>query len=328
MHICSKCLLNDDVPSVKINDNGLCNYCSSFSETLINNNSIDEEFSELLDQYKDSKYQVIMAFSGGKDSTYTLKLIKEKYNASILAVTFNNGFLSEASLKNVNTVTDYLGVDSIIVKYPAQKLIQAFKYAEDGKIFPRLALERASSICNLCIMLIKNMTYYEAIIRNIPIICFGWTPGQTEAAKPILKLNYRMLARGFDYIKNAIGSKFGSAYDRYFLDADFMEQNEDKVPYLYYPFVNNSYNEEAIVEDIKKIGWELPENTDGNSSNCLLNSYANQSHIDRFGYHPYTFEVSNMIRNGYMTREKGVCKLENIKNDRSFEIIKEIFESI
>jgi tRNA(Ile)-lysidine synthase TilS/MesJ len=288
---------------------------------------IDGEFSQLLDQYKDRRYQVIMAFSGGKDSTYTLKMIREKYQASILAVTFNNGFISESSLQNISLVTDYLGVDSLIVKYPAPKLLDAFKFAEDGKIFPPISLERASAICNLCIMFIKNMIYYEAMIRSIPIICFGWTPGQVGTAKPLIKLNYRTVSKVFDNVKSAIVKELGTGYEKYFLSSKFMEENEERVPYLYYPFVKNSYNEAEIIEEIEKIGWKFPENTDGNSSNCLLNSYANQSHVERFGYNPYCFEISSMVRNGCMTRKEGAEKLEKIKNDDTFEAVKKIFQS-
>lgn len=327
MHTCSKCLLHDSIPSVYIDDSGLCNYCASPSGQKTIGDTNDEDFAALLDRYKSRKYQVVMAFSGGKDSTYTLKLIKEKYNASILAITFNNGFLSATSMKNINKVTDNLGVDNIVVKYPVSHLVSFFRFAEAGDIFPKISLLRASSICNLCIMLIKNLTYYEAIIRDIPIICFGWTPGQTDIAKPIIKLDYRMVSKAFDNIRNAIASEFGIEFSKYFLDAEFMEQNEKRIPYLYYPFVANDYNEEEILKEIQSIGWELPENTDGNSSNCLLNSYANQRHIERFGYHPYSFEISNMVRNGYINREAGLEKLENIRNDDSFELVKKMFGS-
>lgn len=328
MRTCLKCLVTDKIPSVSINDRGLCNYCSRITGVNESNNAGDEGLFELLDKYKDRRYQVVMAYSGGKDSTYTLKLIKEKYNASILAVTFNNGFLSSSTIKNINTVTDYLCVDSISVKYPAEKLIHAFKYAENGEIFPRVSLKRASAICNLCIMLIKNMIYYESIIRDIPIICFGWTPGQMETAKPILKLDYRMVSRAFGNVKNAIVGEFGSDYSKYFLSPDFMDHNEDRMPYLYYPFIKNDYNEDEIIDEIKQIGWDYPEDTDGNSSNCLLNSYATQCHIERFGYHPYNFEISTMVRRGFMSREAGASKLENAKNEKAYEIIKNIFESV
>ncbi|HEX2945844.1 MAG TPA: 7-cyano-7-deazaguanine synthase [Clostridia bacterium] len=328
MDTCIKCLLNDNMPSVRINSDGLCNYCTDSIAHCTDCNSFDEEFVNLLEMYRDRRYQVIMAFSGGKDSTYTLKMIREKYNASILAVTFNNGFLSEASLRNISKVTDQLGVDGMILKYPAAKLIKAFRFIEDGRAFPKMALERASSICNLCIMLIKNMIYYEAIIRDIPIICFGWTPGQAGIAKPLLKLDYRTVTKVFENVRNAIVNELGMEYGKYFLDSGFMSSNQDRIPYLYYPFVKNHYNEAAIFDDIKKIGWESPENTDGNSSNCLLNSYANQSHMERFGYHPYAYEISNMVRDGYMTRAEGAEKMENIKNDNTYEIVRNMFRSI
>lgn len=330
MRTCLRCLLSDNIPSVRIDDRGLCNYCTASTKSRIDHEIVDadKQFSELLDQYKNRKYQVIMAFSGGKDSTYTLKLVKEKYNASVLAVTFNNGFISESSLQNIKSVTDYLGVDSLIVKYPANKLLKAFKYVEDGKVFPRVSLERASSICNLCIMLIKNMVYYEAIIRDIPIICFGWTPGQVEAAKPLLKLNYRTVSKVFENVRKSIVGELGIEYDKYFLSPEFMKENEERVPYLYYPFVKNVYNEDAIVEEIKQIGWKYPENTDGNSSNCLLNSYANQCHMEQFGYHPYAFEISNMVRVGCMTREEGAEKLKKVKNDSTYDTVAKMFQDI
>lgn len=327
MHVCSKCLLNDNIPSVRINSSGYCNFCASQAEaSYLPGQDDGDSFPALLDKYSLKQYQVLMAYSGGKDSTYTLKLVKERYNASILAVTFNNGFLSEASLKNISTVTDNLGVDSIIVKYPAQKLIKAFKLIEDGSSFPRQSLERASAICNLCIMLVKNMIYHEAIMRDIPIICFGWTPGQVEASKPLIRLNYRMVARVFSNIRNTITEGLGSGYARYFVDEEYMKANEDRMPYLYYPFVSNSYDEDKIIEEIKAVGWQTPENTDGNSSNCLLNSYANQGHMERFGFHPYAFEISSMVRKGCMSREDGLKKLGNVKNDATYEIIRKQFE--
>ena len=328
MTTCSRCLLNDNIPSVRISSSGLCNYCSVSVKQQTGNGMTDNEFSELLDKYNDRRYQVIMAFSGGKDSSYTLKLLREKYNASVLAVTFNNGFLSELSLQNIKAVTDYLDVDSLMIKYPASKLLKAFKYVADGRIYPRMSLERASPICNLCIMLVKNMIYYEAILRDIPIICFGWTPGQVDTTKPLLRLNCRTVAKVFENIRNSIVDELGAEYEKYFLDPEFMMRNEEKMPWLYYPFVKNMYNESLIVEEITQIGWKYPENTDGNSSNCLLNSYANQCHIDRFGYHPYAFEISNMVRAGYMSREEGAEKLEKVKNDGSYDIVREMFEKI
>lgn len=325
---CEKCLLDENIPSVRISANGLCNYCNAPKTVRQDYYEESDEFPAFLEKYRHKRYQVIMAYSGGKDSSYTLKHIREKYNASVLAVTFNNGFLSNDCMKNINAVTDNLGVDSIIVKYPEKKLIKAFKAIEDGSALPRKSLEKASSICNLCIMFVKNMIYYEAIIRDIPIICFGWTPGQVEITKPLLKLDYRMIAKVFNNIKSAVVNELGEDYGRYFLSEEFMKENQERMPYLYYPFVRNEYVEKNIYDEIKQVGWEPPRNTDGNSSNCLLNSYANQRHLERYGFHPYAFEISSIVRNGCITREEGIGKLENIKNDSTFEMVKERFQKV
>lgn len=328
MLICKKCVLNDKVPSVKISSSGICNYCISYTGPRKNaKREEDDSFFALAKKHKHRRYQVIMAYSGGKDSSYTIKLLREKYDVRVLALTFDNGFLSDCCYENIKKVTDYLNVENLIVKYPADKLIKAFKYVEASQPFPKQSLERASSICNLCISLVKNMLYYEAVIRDIPIICFGWTPGQVRTSKPLLKLSYHMVIKMFEGINNNIVNGLGSDYARYFVSEDFLRNNQDRIPYHYYPFVNNLYDENVILREIKKMGWKNPENTDANSSNCLLNSYANDCHLKRYGFHPYTFEIGNLVREGYLTREEGLYKLQKFKNDRIFSDIDEIFKT-
>ena len=59
-----------------------------------------------------------------------------------------------------------------------------------------------------------------------------------------------------------------------------------------------------------------------NSTNCLLNSYANQIHRERYGFHPYVWEIANMVRCGAMTRTEGLDKVvapENPELVRSAE---------
>ena len=76
--------------------------------------------------------------------------------------------------------------------------------------------------------------------------------------------------------------------------------------------MNNEYDEEHIIRSIQAIGWEMEEETDSNSTNCLLNTYANFVHQDRFGYHPYCMEMANMVRQGLIKRETALRKISNI----------------
>jgi hypothetical protein len=69
------------------------------------------------------------------------------------------------------------------------------------------------------------------------------------------------------------------------------------------------YHEGSLVEEIRKMGWVSPQDTDSNSTNCLLNAFGNDVHIKRHGFHPYVWEIANMVRDGVMTREDGYKKI-------------------
>ena len=75
------------------------------------------------------------------------------------------------------------------------------------------------------------------------------------------------------------------------------------------------YDESMILENIKKFGWVAPEDTDSNSSNCLLNAYANDVHIRKYGFHPYVWEIANMVREGVMTRQEGYEKIYCLQDE-------------
>ena len=54
---------------------------------------------------------------------------------------------------------------------------------------------------------------------------------------------------------------------------------------------------------------EAPKDTDTNSSNCLLNAFANHCHLERYHFHPYVWEIANMVRQGVMERGEGIEKI-------------------
>ena len=57
------------------------------------------------------------------------------------------------------------------------------------------------------------------------------------------------------------------------------------------------------------MGWQAPTDTDTNSSNCLLNAFANHCHINRHGFHPYVWEIANMVRQKVLSRDEGIEKI-------------------
>jgi len=92
--------------------------------------------------------------------------------------------------------------------------------------------------------------------------------------------------------------------------------------YNIHPLAFLDYNEEAIYQRIKELGWKQPQDTDTNSSNCLLNSFANQVHIEKYGFHPYAFEVAGLVRAGVMNRQEGIEKIAAPQNESIISHVK------
>ena len=69
MKICNNCILPETFPGIRFDENGVCNFCREFKGK--------------------GSYDCLMAYSGGKDSTYTLWILKKKYDLRILALTFD-----------------------------------------------------------------------------------------------------------------------------------------------------------------------------------------------------------------------------------------------
>jgi tRNA(Ile)-lysidine synthase TilS/MesJ len=321
------CTLNDNIFSVKINDEGLCNYCENYTKNH-NHISRDEfekkerQFIEACDKYKDLPYQVLLAYSGGKDSTFTLYQLRTKYKLSVIAVTFDNGFLTEQCRRNIHEATANLGVDNITIKPCFSNLARAFEYAGKNEIYPKKSLERASSICTTCIGLVKASIYKEAILRRIPFVSFGWTPGQVNLKASIVKLDYKMLLANQKQIEEPFVKSFGDEFKKYFMDPVWLESQKEYIPSLAHPLVFSEYDEDKILETIETIGWRKPGDTDMNSTNCLLNSYANYIHDRVYGYNPYCLEIGTLVREGHMTREEGLAKISSSGDEATIVYVK------
>ena len=93
--ICKNCVLTTAIPSVRIEPDGICNYCHNFkSKEYLDQQRIKlrQKFEDLISSHMAAKnantttqnpkpstlgtYDVLVAYSGGKDSTFILDLLK------------------------------------------------------------------------------------------------------------------------------------------------------------------------------------------------------------------------------------------------------------
>ncbi len=319
--ICSNCILPETFPGISFNSEGVCNYCQKFSgkeQKLQDDKKLyGQKFQDLLNQLNQRSYDILMAYSGGKDSTYTMYLLKEKYKLRVFAFSLDNGFISDISHKNICEVVDRLGIDHIMFKPKWNILKKIFTYASENELYSKKTLERASTICTSCIGLVKSLCLKTAIEQNIPMIGFGWSPGQAPVQSSIMKNNPSLIRMTQRAIMGPLEKVVGREIESYFLNEWHYAQSE-RFPSNVHPMAWEYYEENMILEEIKKLGWKEPDDTDTNSSNCLLNAFANEVHLNQFGFHPYVWEIANMVREGVMLRQMG---FEKIYNEQSEDLL-------
>jgi hypothetical protein len=325
MKTCTKCVLTEKFPGITFNETGVCNFCSNYSgaEQASEEKKIYRaKFDDLLKEIQGkTDYDCTLSYSGGKDSTYTLYVLREIFKLKVLALTFDNGFISEQAFANIRTMSEKLGCDSLIFKADFGLLRKVFDNAINKEMYSPKTLERASTICTSCIGLAKFIFLKIALEKRIPLMAWGWTPGQAPIRSSIMKINPMLFKSTQEALRVPMEKAAGGAINRFFL-TDEQFKNASIFPYNVSPLAFMDYDENDIFKNIKTLGWVSPQEVDANSTNCLLNSFANRIHIEKYGFHPYAFEIAGMVRSGVMKREEGLKKLEEDENIQTVGYVK------
>lgn len=115
--ICSRCILDSNVPGITFDDRGVCNYCKIHDEiekqhplNETGQQKLNEIIEEIKSRGKDKKYDCILGVSGGTDSTYILYMAK-KLGLRPLAVHVDNGWNSEIAVTNIKNAITKLDID-------------------------------------------------------------------------------------------------------------------------------------------------------------------------------------------------------------------------
>jgi hypothetical protein len=312
MKHCSRCVLPETFPGIQLDDEGLCQYCrhTPSGEDLANRKaSLRAKFESLVRETKAAPgYHCLMSWSGGKDSTFALGQLCREYGLRVLAFTFDNGFMSPGAMDNMRRVSDHLGVDHVILRPGFPLLRELFVASTQPGVYPAKALERASAICSTCMGLAKGLGLRLALEKHIPMMAYGWSPGQIPLASAILRPPRKMLQSMTEAAAAPLNRMSGGQATVFFPEEHHFRDTA-RMPVNVSPLIFLDWQEEAAFEAIKAYGWQRPDDTDPNSTNCLLNAYANRVHMEQLGYHSYAMELAGLVREGYMSREEALKRL-------------------
>lgn len=163
---CSRCVLPETHETILFDEEGICNVCRQieYKQTKIDWEGRERELAKLLDQYRGKgSHDCIVPFSGGKDSTFILYTVAQRYKLKPLVVTFDHGFMRPTVLANAERTLKKLGVDYL-------------KFRPNWKVVRRLMLEaliRKGDFCWHCHAGVYSYPMHVAVKFKIPLVIWG-----------------------------------------------------------------------------------------------------------------------------------------------------------
>ncbi len=160
-----------------------------------------------------------------------------------------------------------------------------------------------------------------AVEKDIPLIAYGWSPGQAPISSSVFRNSAQMIKQMQKALYDPLHKIVGDDINAYFLEEKHF-LGSFRFPYNINPLAFLNYDIDAIYKEISKLGWKKPEQVDANSTNCLLNSYANFIHKQRLGFHPYAFELANLVRSGNLDRATALERVTSLEDPKIVSLVK------
>ena len=338
---CTKCVLPETFPFIKFDEKGVCNYCNNYKKKEYP--STLDALQKLVEPYRktNGKQDCIVPFSGGRDSTYALHLIKEELNLNPITLTYDWGMVTDLARRNIARACGELGVENILVsadinwkrenirknveawlKNPHLGMIPLFMAGDKYFFYYTDRLKKQTGI-DLNIWGINHLenTDFKVGFAGLP------PKFDKEHIYSISALNQlklfgfvgQNLLKSPGYINQSMIDSVGSFFVRY------LSPKKDYYHlFAYYKWDENEINNLLF----NKYGWETAIDTDstwrigdGTASfyNYIYYTVAGFSEIDTFR--------SNQIREGMLDRETAI-KLVEKENMPRYETLRWYLEII
>lgn len=116
---CTRCILPETFPFIAFDAAGVCNYCRSYRPRYAHMHPVEtkQAFIRSLEKYRRAgdEPDVLVAFSGGRDSSYGLHLIKKEFGLKPVTFTYDWGMVTDLARRNVARICGQLGIQNILV---------------------------------------------------------------------------------------------------------------------------------------------------------------------------------------------------------------------
>lgn len=327
LHRCTKCVLPETMPFIQFDENGVCNYCNSYKSIKTKGiKTLKEKIKSF--KNKDGKPDCVVAFSGGRDSSYSLHFVKKILGLNPIAFSYDWGMLTDLGRRNQARMTGKLGIEHLLVsadiskkrenihknvsawlKKPNLGTIPLFMAGDKQYFYYANKIKKENNID----LVIMGENYYEktsfkngfAKVRQDPN---GFMAYHVSSLNKIRMLFFyaQQFILNPSYINSSVLDSFKAFFSYFLIPHDYINI-----------FDYIKWDEKVVNKTLKQYNWELSPDTDttwrigdGTVSfyNYIYYTVAGFSEIDTF--------VSNQIREGDISREEGLKLIKKYNQPR------------
>jgi glutamine---fructose-6-phosphate transaminase (isomerizing) len=332
---CSRCLLPETFPFIEFDNQGVCNICRNY----VPKNTIKpiENLDRLVAPYRrqNGEPDCIVPFSGGRDSTYTLHILKKELHLNPIAFTYDWGMVTDLARRNIARVCGKLGVENILVsadirwkrnnirknisawlRRPQLGMVPLFMAGDKYFFYYTQQVKNQTGI-SLNIWGINRLenTDFKVGFCGIPP-CFDKERIYSLRFVDMMKLfgyvGWNFLSDSA-YINASIFDTFGSILSRYLYPKRH-----------YYHLFDYCHWDEKMIEDtiLKEYEWETAEDTRSTwRIGDATAGFYNYIYYTVSGFSEYDTFRSNQIREGMLSRHEAL-NLVNEENMPRYKSIK------
>lgn len=326
---CTKCILPETYPFIDFDEHGVCWYCRTWKRIQTKG---EQALLDAVEPYrsKDGSPDVIVAFSGGRDSSYGLHYAKKVLGMNPVAFTYDWGMVTDLARRNQARVCGKLGVEHIIrsaditakrryvrknveawLKRPELGMVTLFM-AGDKEFYSHARELRKETGIKLVIFCTGNMIEdapYKTGLMGVPQDDHGNVLTKMSLRNKVGMLGYfaKNYLRNPAYINESLLDTWNAFWQTFVVKDDFL-----------YLFQYLDWHEDTIVNTIRQeYDWEVAEDTtttwrigDGTAP------FYNYIYQTIAGFTEDEVMLANMVREGHITRDEALRRAHEYSKPR------------
>jgi hypothetical protein len=318
---CATCILPETYPFLDLDDRGICRYCRTWKPIKSRG---EQALLDAVAPYRstDGSADVILAFSGGRDSSYGLHYVKKVLGMNPVAFTYDWGMVTDLARRNQARLCGALGVEHIIrsadisakrryvrknveawLKKPELGMVTLLM-AGDKEFYAHARKLRKETGIKLVIFCTGNMIEdapYKTGLMGVPQDDHGNTLTGMSLRNKLGMLWYfaKNYLKNPAYINESLFDTLNAFWQTFVVKDDFL-----------YLFHYLPWHEDTIVGTIRReYDWEVASDTkttwrigDGTAAfyNYIYGTIA--------GFTEDEVMLSNMVREGYIDRDEALVR--------------------